>query len=185
MRDLTGATGTEDTQQWQEEEFQRKLRGEYEAAQRRIGEVVMDSMDHPLHLSSIRIPNPPRNTRPGFLDSLISPFLSPSSTILPSFLNPAPTFHATSTSSFSSTAEQRPPQTLHEILLTSKTLASHLRSFDIFAQDIDISLEPARGGALGDVDLVLGVRERGRLFFKGGTEVGGGEGGAVSVVRRY
>ncbi len=145
----------------------------------------MESMDHPLHLSSIRIPNPPRNMRSSFLNSLISPFLSSSPGVLPSFLNPAPTFHATSTSSFSSAIEQRPPQTLHEILLTSKTLASHLRSFDIFTPDIDITLEPARGGALGDVDLVLGLRERGRLFIKGGTEVGGGEGGAVSADRMF
>jgi hypothetical protein len=32
--------GGEDVQQWQEEEFQRKLRGEYEAAQRSISDVV-------------------------------------------------------------------------------------------------------------------------------------------------
>jgi hypothetical protein len=35
-----GLAGGEEVKQWQEEEFQRKLRGEYEAAQRRIGEVV-------------------------------------------------------------------------------------------------------------------------------------------------
>jgi hypothetical protein len=73
-----------------------------------------------------------------------------------------------------------PPQTLHEILLTTKAMAAHLRGFDIFHDDIDVKFQPAEGGAIGDVDLVLGVREKGRLFLKGGTEIGGGEGGAVS-----
>jgi hypothetical protein len=72
-----------------------------------------------------------------------------------------------------------PPQTLHEILLTTKAMAAHLRGFDIFHDDIDVKFQPAEGGAVGDVDLVLGVREKGRLFLKGGTEIGGGEGGAV------
>lgn len=37
-----------------------------------------------------------------------------------------------------------------------------------------------RGGDVDEVELVLGLRERGRLFLKAGTEVGGGEGGGVS-----
>jgi hypothetical protein len=37
---VTSYVGGEELRQWQEEEFQRKLRGEYEAAQRRIGEIV-------------------------------------------------------------------------------------------------------------------------------------------------
>jgi len=35
------------------------------------------------------------------------------------------------------------------------------------------------------VDLVLGLREKGRLFLKGGTEIGGGEGGAVSRMKYW
>jgi outer membrane protein insertion porin family len=143
-----------------------------------MAQQVTSSMDHPLHLSSIRIPNPPPNTRPSFLNSLISPFVSPASSrhsFLPSFISPAPPF----TSSSTEDPSQRPPQTLREILVTTRTLVNHLRQFDIFYDQIDVKLEPARGGAIGDVDMVLGLRERGRLFFKGGTEIGGGEGGAV------
>jgi outer membrane protein insertion porin family len=73
-----------------------------------------------------------------------------------------------------------PPKTLHEILYTTKMLTTHLRRFDIFQDQIDVKLEPAKGGVIGDVDLVLGIREKGRVFLKAGTEVGGGEGGFVS-----
>ena len=68
--------------------------------------------------------------------------------------------------------------------MTTKAMAAHLRAFDIFHDDIDVKFQPAEGGAVGDVDLVLAVREKGRLFLKGGTEIGGGEGGAVSFVAK-
>lgn len=45
---------------------------------------------------------------------------------------------------------------------------------------IGVRLEPKRGGDPDEVEMVLGLKERGRLFFKAGTEVGGGEGGGVS-----
>lgn len=44
-----------------------------------------------------------------------------------------------------------------------------------------VRLEHKRGGDDDEVELVLGLRERGRLFLKAGTEVGGGEGGGVSL----
>jgi hypothetical protein len=47
-----------------------------------------------------------------------------------------------------------------------------------------VKLQPVRGGDLDEVELVLGLRERGRLFLKAGTEVGGGEGGGVSSLSR-
>lgn len=62
-------------------------------------------------------------------------------------------------------------------------LTTHLRRFDIFQDQIDVKLEPAKGGVIGDVDLVLGIREKGRVFLKAGTEVGGGEGGFVRCPR--
>lgn len=43
-----------------------------------------------------------------------------------------------------------------------------------------VRLEHKSGGDDDEVELVLGLRERGRLFMKAGTEVGGGEGGGVS-----
>lgn len=134
---------------------------------------VTESLDHPLHLSSIRIVNPPKTSRPGFLNSLLSPFISPipQSNITPSWLNPSVAYGLEGST---------PPSTLHEILYTTKMLTTHLRRFDIFQDQIDVKLEPAKGGVIGDVDLVLGIREKGRVFLKAGTEVGGGEGGFVS-----
>ena len=43
-------------------------------------------------------------------------------------------------------------------------------------------LQPVRGGDVDEVELVLALKERGRLFLKAGTEVGGGEGGGVSYL---
>lgn len=43
-----------------------------------------------------------------------------------------------------------------------------------------VRLQPVRGGDVDEVELVLALKERGRLFLKAGTEVGGGEGGGVS-----
>jgi outer membrane protein insertion porin family len=120
-------------------------------------------MERPLRLSSIRLHPSPPTSRPGFLSSLLSPFLGGSS--LPGWLNPAPP----------------PPQTLHEVLLSTRALVGHIDKFGVF--DIEASnvrLENKRGGDPDEVELVLSLKERGRLFLKAGTEVGGGEGGGVS-----
>ena len=123
-------------------------------------------MSRPLRLTSVRLSPSPLQTRSSFLNALITPFVSPSNPFLPSFLNPAPPS----------------PQTLHDILLTTRTLVKHLESFDVFDMErLAIRLEPLRGGE-GD-EVVLSLKERGRLFAKAGTEVGGGEGGAVSCMR--
>lgn len=123
-------------------------------------------MSRPLRLTSIRLaPSPPR-TRSSFLNSLLTPFLSPTHPSLPAFLNPAPP----------------PPETLHDILLTTRALVAHLGRFDIFDMDhLGVRLEPRRGGEGDEVEMVLGLRERGRFFLKSGTEVGSGEGEAVSL----
>ena len=121
-------------------------------------------MDRPLRLTSIRLSPSPPTTRSTFLNSLLSPFLG--RTKLPSWLNPAPP----------------PPQTLHEILLTTRALVTHLDRFGVFDMDQSgVRLENKRAGEGDEVELVLGLKERGRLFFRAGTEVGGGEGGGVSV----
>lgn len=60
---------------------------------------------------------------------------------------------------------------------------AHIDKFGVY--DIATStvrLENKRGGDPDEVELVLGLRERGRLFLKAGTEVGGGEGGGVSYM---
>lgn len=57
----------------------------------------------------------------------------------------------------------------------------HVDKFGVFDMDHSgVRLEPRRGGDPDDVELVLALREKGRLFLKAGTEIGGGEGGGVS-----
>ncbi|KAK6903821.1 hypothetical protein I203_107329 [Kwoniella mangroviensis CBS 8507] len=158
----------EKIRQLHEEEFQRRLRGEYEQAQRRVGEVVSENMNRPLRLTSIRLSPVPKTTRPGFLNSLLSPFISPPSPSRPSFLNPAPPT----------------PTNLHEILLSTKSLVAYLNEFGIYDMDrVGIRFEPKRGGDPDEIEMVLALREKGRLFLKAGTEVGGGEGGGNVTAR--
>ena len=123
---------------------------------------VNDNLSRPLRLTSIRLHPSPPTTRSSFLNSLLCPFVG--NTNLPSWLNPAPP----------------PPQTLHEVLLSTRALVSHLDRFGIFDMDNSaVRLENKRGGDNDEVELVLALKERGRFFLKAGTEVGGGEGGGV------
>jgi outer membrane protein insertion porin family len=108
---------------------------------------------------------PPPSTRSSFLSSLLSPFLNKNShPNLPSFLHPTgPT-----------------PTNLHEILLSTRSMMGYLDRFGIWdMQRCGVKLEHTPGGDDDEVELVLGLRERGRMFLKAGTEVGGGEGGGV------
>jgi outer membrane protein insertion porin family len=67
------------------------------------------------------------------------------------------------------------------VLLSTRALVAHLDKFGVYDMGrTTLKLQPVRGGDLDEVELVLGLRERGRLFLKAGTEVGGGEGGGVS-----
>lgn len=61
---------------------------------------------------------------------------------------------------------------------------AHLDRFGIFDMDrAGVRLAPVRGGDEDEVELLLALRERGRLFLKAGTEVGGGEGGGNVTAR--
>jgi outer membrane protein insertion porin family len=60
-------------------------------------------------------------------------------------------------------------------------MMGYLDRFGIWdMQRCGVKLEHTPGGDDDEVELVLGLRERGRMFLKAGTEVGGGEGGGVS-----
>jgi outer membrane protein insertion porin family len=60
-------------------------------------------------------------------------------------------------------------------------MVAHLDKFGVWDMDrVGIQLAPVRGGDADEVEMMLSLRERGRLFLKAGTEVGGGEGGGVS-----
>lgn len=128
---------------------------------------MSDNMSRPLRLMAVRLSPSPPTTRTSFLKSLVAPFLSRPNPYLPSFLNPA----------------LAPPETLRDILLTTRAIVGHLERFGIFDMDkVGVRLEPKRGGEADEVEMVLSLREQGRLMAKAGTEVGGGEGGAVSQV---
>jgi outer membrane protein insertion porin family len=61
-------------------------------------------------------------------------------------------------------------------------MVGYLDRFGIWdMQRSGVRLEHTPGGDEDEVELVLGLRERGRMFLKAGTEVGGGEGGGVRV----
>lgn len=149
-------------QQFHEEEFQRRLRGEYQAQQLRTGQVVTNSMEKPLRLTSIRLTPPPPTTRGDFLSGLFAPFLAETHPWL-KWLHPVPP----------------PPTNLREILQTTKALVQHVDDLGVFDMDrVGIRLEPAPSGDPDEVELLLALRERGRFFLKAGTEFGGNEGGA-------
>jgi hypothetical protein len=89
---------------------------------------------------------------------------------------------STPSSSFGRTPYSNEETTLHDVLLSTRALVGHLDKFGVYDMDrTTIKLQPVRGGDLDEVELVLGLREKGRLFLKAGTEVGGGEGGGVSL----
>ena len=122
-------------------------------------------MNRSLRLTSIRVSPQPRTTRSSFLTSALSPFLGPSP-YLPSWLNPNP----------------HPAHTLEDILMTTRNMVNHLDAFGVFNMArVDVRLEPRRGGDEDEVEMVLGLKEMGRLYLKAGTEIGGNEGGGVST----
>jgi outer membrane protein insertion porin family len=120
-------------------------------------------MERPMRLTSIRLSPAPPTSRTSFLNNLLAPFMG--ATGLPAWLHPTPP----------------PPGTLHEILLSTKALVAHVDQLGVFDMErVGIRLESAPSGDPNEVELVLALRERGRLFLKAGTEFGSNEGGGVS-----
>jgi outer membrane protein insertion porin family len=93
------------------------------------------------------------NTRKSFLGSLINPRL-PSST---------------------------EPTTLEDVLHTARRISYILQETDVF-KSIEARVEPAQNvlAQANDVDLVFRALEKGRFYLNTSTEVGNGEGNAVS-----
>lgn len=107
-------------------------------------------MEDTAHIADVRVIGPTR-TRSSFLGSLINPHLA-----------------------------SEGPNTLEGVLHRLTGITNTLHRADIFA-DITASVERSRAVQAGqdDVDLVLKVRDKSRLFLKGATETGNGEGSAV------
>ncbi|KAI0341508.1 hypothetical protein BDW22DRAFT_1332695 [Trametopsis cervina] len=145
----------EKLKKWQEERIARKLRGEYQSAVLRLGEVVNENIDSPLRLASIRVEGA-ANTRKSFLGSLVDPFI-----------------HTDSSS-----------QTLGSILHDARVVGHLLNETDLFSSvvaKVERSREPL--AQANDVDLIFKLREKSRMFLKTSTEIGNNEGGASATCR--
>jgi outer membrane protein insertion porin family len=171
LRDLE-PTVEEKLRQWQQERLERRLRGEYESAARRLTDVVSlpfsyylagrpytlkvsDSLNSPARIVDVRVQGPTA-TRSSFLGCLIRPHLNVSYS--------------------SSIAEG----TLQDVFRRVDRMTGVLERSDIFSS-VQATLERSRSPFAGenDVDVVLKVRDRPRMFLKGSTETGNGEGNAV------
>ncbi|KAF8156659.1 surface antigen-domain-containing protein [Crassisporium funariophilum] len=151
---------------WQEERMARKLRGEYESAILHLSDVINGNLDTPVNISAVRVEGA-THTRKSFLASIINPALPPP---------PSPTFASASPSAH--------PNTLKDVLHTTRRISHALKKTDIFTS-VDVQLERARDplAGAGDVDLVFRTRERGRLYASSATELGNNEGSASASAR--
>ncbi|EJD05373.1 uncharacterized protein FOMMEDRAFT_118409 [Fomitiporia mediterranea MF3/22] len=150
------AADLEKLRTWQEARIGRKLRGEYESALLRLGELVDDNLDARMRIASVRVEGAGK-TRPSFLHWLIEPHLSDVRT---------------------------DASTLNDVLGVSKRISNKLLESDVFSIVVP-RLEQSRGelAGPGDLELVLHTRPKGKYFLKTATEIGDQE-GSVSVQGR-
>jgi outer membrane protein insertion porin family len=92
------------------------------------------------------------NTRPAFLKALVAPLVL-----------------------------SQDNATLQSVIRATKAISQRLNETDIF-QSVEAKIDRSQNALArdGDVDIVFKTRERGRLFLNTSTEVGNGEGNAVS-----
>lgn len=100
----------------------------------------------------------------------------------PSFLSA--TFDAGNSAS-SGPSQQPQQQTLRSLLKATRTLSDTLGQFDIY-RGIEATLERSDSAFAEreDVDIVLRVKEAPKYFLRTATDVGDGEGSAVSARAR-
>lgn len=117
------------------------------------------------------------STRPAFLSRIFAPYLSPLPP--PSFLSSS--FDSVAASSSASKPAPPSQQTLRSLLKATRQLTETLESFDIY-RGIDATLERSDSAFAEreDVDIVLRVKEAPKYFLRTATDVGDGEGTAVS-----
>ncbi|TFK47553.1 hypothetical protein OE88DRAFT_1685927 [Heliocybe sulcata] len=145
----------EKLRRWQEERLARRLRGEYESAYLRLGELVNTNLETPLRVASVRVEGAP-HTRSSFLGFLVNPLLPPGTS----------------------------DSTLESVLHTTRRISHRLQDSDIFSY-IEAKLEASSNplAADQDVDVVFKTREKGRFYVKTSTEFGNNEGGASATAR--
>lgn len=151
-----------------------------------------------MRLNAIRIVGA-NHTRSGFLSRVVSPYLQPAtptssysasafsiSSLLSLFL---PTTSSSSSSSSTSTSpydndDQQLPttETLRNVLAKTRSITDDLARFGIF-DEIETGLDSSQDvlAEPNDVDLLLKVKESSRYFLRTATDVGDGEGNAVSL----
>lgn len=108
-----------------------------------------------------------KSTRASFLSSLVAPYLPalPPASYLSSAAHP----------------DAAAPQTLGSLLRTTRDVSGLFAQFDIF-KEIGASFEasPSVLAEAEDVDIVLRVKEASKYFLRTATDIGDGEGSAVS-----
>ncbi|KAF2086591.1 putative mitochondrial outer membrane protein [Saccharata proteae CBS 121410] len=142
-----------------EEQFNEKLRQQYERAQARQAELVGNNFTLPVTISSIRVLQA-KHTRHGFLQRIFEPLLS---------------------------ANQDQPYTLEEALGEISGAVDKLNRLDIFRSPISIFIDkPDKADpstSPSDIDVYLSARERSRYTLKTGTEAGSAEGSAYASLQ--
>jgi outer membrane protein insertion porin family len=110
-------------------------------------------MGTPVHVASIRVDGA-THTRRSFLNGLVQ----------------------------SQLVTQSNPTTLESAIHTMGRISQLLHKTDIF-HSVSSHLEKSQGplSVDGDVDIIFTTREKGRLYLNTSTEVGNGEGSAVSL----
>ncbi|GAA5895455.1 hypothetical protein JCM6882_006257 [Rhodosporidiobolus microsporus] len=171
-----GEQEQKDAEEWQRERIERKLRGEYERAQRGLAEIINENLDQPMRLNAIRILGA-THTRPSFLSRIFAPHLTSL---------PPPSFLSSSFPPTSPTAATDPisAYTLRSVLKTSQEIVANLEKFDIF-RTLSASIEKPLSVLAHpeEVDLVLRVTEAPRYFLRTATDVGDGEGSATATAK--
>jgi hypothetical protein len=116
----------------------------------RVLHKVNNSIERPARIASVRVVGATQ-TRSSFLSSLVTPYLSPT------------------------------PTSLKSILDATRGMSHILNESGLFRK-LDARLEKSRSpwARDQDYDIVFGVKERGRFWANTSTEVGNGEGSAVS-----
>lgn len=145
---------------------------------------VGDNLDAPMRLNSIRVIGA-NHTRAGFLARVASPYLStsapPSTSFTSSLLSLIYPTQQASTSSIDDAEHFQTTETLRQVLAKTRNLSDDLTKLGIF-ESVEAGLDKSRDVLADpyDVDLVLKVKEASRYFLRTATDVGDGEGNAVS-----
>ncbi|KAL1953592.1 hypothetical protein VTO42DRAFT_2573 [Malbranchea cinnamomea] len=128
----------------------------YQKAQERLGEIIDQNSTLPVTVSSVQVLNASHTRRP-FLQKVLEPLVN---------------------------FGQDRPTTLSELLREVSETTDKLHRFDIFEKPISVFFDkPSQTDASTtptDLDVYLSVKEKSRILFKTGTDLGNAEGSAYA-----